>query len=152
MNPILEKTKAALMSKVDKRLVPVVEKTVEAGKRVMYSEQTRQMSVEQLKQAKDPESIAAAVAKLAAILFNQSKQTLPPNVLFPATMQLMLEALSFLEEAGTITVDETVLADCTEATGSAFLQMLGTTPEKLQGMVAKQQSVQPGIVAGQMGA
>ena len=152
MNPLIDKTRQALMAKVDKRLAPVVAKVVESGKRVMYSDETRQMAMQELKKATDPEGIGSAVSKLAAVLFSESKQTIPPNVLFPATMQLMLEALEFLEEAGAVKVDNDFLAACTEATGSAFLQMLGVTPEKLQEMSQQQPPAQPGIVAGQMGA
>lgn len=137
MNPVIEKASQALLEKVDPRLQQVVQKVVEAGKQVMYSEQTRSMAVQELKRGSDPESVGAAVAKLAAILFNQSKQTIPMNVLLPATMMLLFEALAFLEEAGTLKVDGSQLAAYTQATGSAFLQMLGVTPEKLQGLVGQ---------------
>jgi hypothetical protein len=139
MNQLLEQTRQGILQKVDRRLVPAVEKVASAGKQVMYSEKSRDMAIEQLKSSQDPESIGAAAAKLAGVLFNQSRSTIPPEVLFPATMLLMIEALGFLEDAGAVQVSNDFLAECTQATGSAFLQMLGVTPEKLQGMMAQQQ-------------
>jgi hypothetical protein len=136
-NPIIDKARQALLAKIDPRLTPVVAKVVDAGKQVMYSDQTRDMAIQQLKQGSDPESVGAAVAKLAAILFNQSKHTIPMNVLLPATMMLLFEALEFLEEAGTLKIDQEQLAAYCQATGSAFLQMLGVTPEKLQGLIGQ---------------
>ena len=93
MNPLLQKTQDALLAKVDQRLVPVVNKVVNAGRKVMYSDASRGMAIQELKQATDPEGIGSAAAKMAGVLFNQSKQTIPMEVLFPATMLLMLEAL-----------------------------------------------------------
>jgi len=155
MNQLIEKARQALLQKVDPRLRGVIDKVVASGKQVMYSEQSRQMAVQELKRGTDPESVGAAVAKLAAVLFNQSKQTTPMNVLLPATMLLLFEALEFLEEAGTLQVDAPQLAEYVQATGSAFLQMLGVTPEKLQQMIGQAAPAGPtaapppgGIVAG----
>lgn len=156
MNDLIEQTRQALLAKVDQRLLPAVQKVMEQGKRVMYDDQTRDMAMQELRSASDPEGIGAAVAKLAAILFNQSKNTIPPQVLFPAAMQLMLEALSLLEEAGAVQVDNELLAQTTQATGSALLQMMGVTPEKLQSMLAKGAGAAPkpaggGLIAQAMG-
>ena len=46
-------------------------------------------------------------------------------VLFPATMLLMIEALGFLEEAGTVQITPEFVAQCSEATGSAFCRCWG---------------------------
>lgn len=153
MNETIDKCRQALLEKVDPRLRPVVEKVVAAGQKVMYSEQTREMAVQELKQGTDPETVGAAVAKLAAILFNQSKQTIPMNVLLPATMLLLFEALEFLEEAGSLQLDAAQLGAYVQATASSFLQVLGVTPEKLQEMVGQSLSKAPpapapGIVEG----
>lgn len=136
MNEILTRTSQALMQKVNPKLVPAVTKVVAAGRRIMYSDQTRQMAVQQLKQAKDPASIGAVVAKLAAVLMNQAHGTIPPSVLFPAAMQLLMEALGFLEEAGAVQITTEFLAQCTQELGSAFLQVMGVTPDKLDQMMA----------------
>lgn len=135
MNEILENTKKALLEKVDQRLLPVLDKVVDSGRQVMYSDDTREIVVRELQQAQDPEGIGAAVAKLLAILANQSRGTIPPKILFPAGMVLLVEALDFLEEAGAVQVTPELLAQCAQALGSAFLQSLGVTPDKLSQML-----------------
>lgn len=167
MNPIIEKTKQAVLSNVDTRLQPVIQKLVEAGKKIMYSDQTRQMVMDQMKQGTDPESIGAGVAKLGGLLFVESKRTAPFEALSPAMVLLLMEVLGFLEEAGAVQVTPEFVAQCTQALGSAVLQMVGATPEKLQSMLgdsaaAGQSAQQPpmakrptsqaaGLVAGAMG-
>lgn len=131
MNKLLQDTQSALLAKVDPQLVPIVQKVADAGKKVLYSPQTQDMVVQQLQHGTDPETIGSGVAKLSAILMNQSKGTIPPKVLFPASLLLLLEVLSFLEEAGAVKVTPDFLAQCTQAVGSAYLQSLGVTPEKL---------------------
>lgn len=153
MNKILEQTRQALLQKAKPELVPVIDKVVNAGRKVMYSDKSRGMAMQELRRATDPEGVGSAAAKLAAVLFNQSKQTIPMPVLFPATMLLMIEALGFLEEAGTVQITPEFVAQCSEATGSAFLQMLGVTPEKIQQLAAQRGQQPPaGIVGGAMGA
>jgi hypothetical protein len=164
MNPLLEKTRAAVLSNAKPQLAKPIEKTVEAGKKVMYDEKTRDMAVQQLSAGSDPESIGSAVAKLAAILFNQTKGTMPMQVLIPAATILLCEALQFLEDAEAVEVTPDLLAECTMAMTSAVLQAFGATPEQIQGYIDKaggggaarqaQPAGQPsgGIVAGAQGA
>lgn len=159
-NPLLQKTEAATLAKADKRLRPVIEKIVAAGKKVMYSDGTRQMMMDQLKQGVDPENIGAGIAKLMGVLFNQSKNTIPMQAGIPAATILLCEALQFIEDSGKAKVDENLLAESAKAMGSAILQMFGVTPERLQGMMGKAQAAaqpapeQPaapgGIVQGAM--
>jgi hypothetical protein len=163
MNPILEKTRAAILDKAQPELRKPIEKTVEAGKKVMYDEKTREMAVKQLSAGSDPESIGSAVAKLAAILFNQAKGAMPMQVLIPASTVLLCEALQFLEDAGSVQVTPDLLAECTMAMTSAVLQAFGATTEQIQGYIDKAKGGQgapagptaqtsAGIVAGAQGA
>jgi hypothetical protein len=144
---LLLKAQAAIMQKTDPRLAPAIKKTVAAGQEVMYSPHTRQMTVRALGQAKDPEAIGQAVAKLVGVLFNQSHKTLPMQVLVPAATLLLFEGLQFMEDAGAIKITPNFLAECTKSMGSSVLQLFGVTPDKLQSMVNQNkpgaQSAQP---------
>lgn len=163
MNPLLQNAESAILKKADPRIAPTIKKTVSAGEKVMYADSTRHMLKAQLGSGKDPETIGAGIAKLAGILYQQSKKQLPPQILMPAAAILLFRGLQFLEDAGTVKVDANFLAECTKAMGSALAQLFGATPDKLQAMVqqaqAKQgQSAQPqaappqGLVAGAQGA
>jgi hypothetical protein len=106
------------------------------------------MFLDALKEATDPHAIGSGVAKLMALLIHKSGGKMPPQVAVPAALLLLCEVLQFMEDAGDLKVDNDLMAECTSSTGSAMLQALGVTPEKLQALKAKQ----GGIVSNAMGA
>lgn len=141
MNQLLQQTQAGILAKVDPRLRPVVQKLVNAGHQVMFSKETRHLMTAQLKgKPDDPEVIGAGVAKLLGILYHQSKKTAPVQALIPAGMVLMCDGLQFLEDAGAVKVTPELLAQCTQATGSAILQLLGVKPEQVQQAISQAQA------------
>lgn len=153
MNEMLQKVEAGILEKADPRTVPAIQKIVKAGKKVMYSEQSRTLFLDEMKNGADPEAIGAAVAKLMGLLSNQAKGTIQPDVLIKAATLLMCEGLQFLEDAGTVTVDADFLAASTKAMGSAVLQLLGASPEQLSGLLQgkgapAQPAAQPAPPAG----
>lgn len=133
MNQLLQKTQDEILAKVNPpELQQAVNTVVEAGKKIMYSEQTRDMLIEQLNSEGElPEVVGSGIAKLAALLYSEYKQTLPMEVLIPAASLLMLESLDFLERAGRTEITNDLLAECTMETQSAILQALGVTPETI---------------------
>lgn len=150
MNALLQQTKSAVLKKADPRLVPTINKTVAAGVKILNAPQTQQMIKAQLGNGDDPETIGAGIAKVAGMLYNQSHNQLPPQILMPAAAVLLCVGLEALEEAGTIKVDNNTLAACTKAMGSSLAQLFGATPDKLQGMV--NQSRATGASSGASGA
>ena len=147
MNPLLEKTKAAILQKADPRLQPVIQKLVAAGEKIMYSPQTRDMTMKQLGDGKDPEKIGAGVAKLIGMIYSESKKTAPMQALIPAAVLLMCDGLDFIEQAGAAQITPEFLSQCTMAMGSNVAQLFGATPDKLQGMMGNQ--AQPNQTAPQ---
>lgn len=148
MNKLLESTKSAQMAKAQPALRKPIEKTVQAGQQIMFSEKTRKMVIEALSVGTDPEAIGSALAKLAAILLNQSNGKIPMQVLIPSMTVLLCDALSFMEESGAVKVTPDFLAECMQAMSSAILQVMGVSPEKLQEMFAKKQGGQPAAPGG----
>jgi hypothetical protein len=148
MNPLLQKTQASILAKVNPRLVPVVKKLVNAGQQLMYSPQTRHLMQSQLQgHTDDPEAIGAGIAKLLGILYHESRKTAPVQALIPAGMLLLCDGLQFLEDAGMTPVTPEFLAHCTQATGSAILQLLGIKPEQVQQAMSQAQAAQGGAPA-----
>lgn len=160
-NPILDKAKSAILAKVDPRLQPTIQKIVSAGEAIMYSEQTRHMFIAAIKQT-DAAKIGASFAGLAILTFKQAGKELPMKALIPAATILLCEGLQFMEDSGSVKVDSEFLAMSAKAMGEKLLELLKSTPDKLQGMVnqtkGSQQPAQtdqasaPGIVAGAQGA
>lgn len=145
MNQILETTRQKILESINPPgLTQAIEKVTEAGKKILYSEKTRDLVLQELQSGGDVEDIiGSGVAKLTGLVFAEYKKTLPMEVLMPVSMLLMLEVLDFLEQGGKIQVTNDMLAETTQATASAMLQLLGVTPEKLEEYV-QQAGAQPG--------
>lgn len=134
MNEILNATQEKILAGINPPgLVKAIEKVTEAGKKILYSPETRDLVMEELQSEGDMEDvIGEGVAKLTGLVFNEYRKTLPMEVLMPVSMMLMLEVLDFLEQAGKIKVTNEMLAEVTQSTASSMLQLLGITPEKLE--------------------
>lgn len=146
-NPILQKATQAIEAKVPPELRNTYQRIILAGEKVMYSPQTHQMMLKQMKSNPNPaEAAGEGIAKLFAILLKESKGTLNMKAAIPAMTVLLCEALGFMEEAGMVQVTDQLLADATREMGSAVLQVMGITPDKLRTMMA-QRGGQPGAPA-----
>lgn len=145
-NPLLAKTEQAIKAKIPPEAAQAAEKIVLAGVAIMDSEKTDHLVRAQLAQKLPPEEIAAqGVAKIMGILMARFKGTPPQKSIMPAAALLLLEALDRLEAMGRMKVDNKTLAEATRSLGSAMLQMMGVTPEKLNEVMqqARQQPSRP---------
>lgn len=169
-NPLLVKVSQELINKVPEQLRDALERAVQAGNKIMYSKETRRLFKNQMSQDMPAhELVGEGCAKIVAILWRDSQGKLPLRVLIPAGLILTMQGLEFMKDAGVL--DDITPQDVDAATKeyvSAFLQLMGVTPEMMQGimnrgaaMVQKQQAQQAqpaaqpqpaGIVAGAQGA
>lgn len=162
-NELLQKVEQAVLEKVPQDKVNAFQRIVAAGEKIMYSDQTRQMLANQLNQQGDPAEIAGeGVAKLFALMFKESRNTMPMDAGILASQVLLCEALDFLEKTGRVQITNEVIGDATQAMIAYLLQMFGVSPDKLTQMMqagadahgGQQQPAQPapaGIVQSARG-
>ena len=114
-----------------------LDRIVLAGKKVMFSKQSHQMM---LKELEGPGTIAQklgqGVAGLMALLWQESKQSLPPQLLIPAGMVLVAVAGDFLRQAGEPVTDQDIGGGI-EALVTALLQATGVDPDRVAEMGGK---------------
>lgn len=80
---------------------PQLERIVEAGKRVMFDKSTHHLMLETMQgDAPIEQKIGGGVVSLLGMLWNESKQSLPPELIIPAGVILVAEAVDFLNKAG----------------------------------------------------
>lgn len=124
-----------------------LDKIVLAGRKVMFSEQSHKLFLEQLD---GPGTIAQklgqGVAGLMALLWQESRQSLPPQLLIPGGMVLVAVAADFLRKGGMEVSDQDV-AGGIEAMVTALLEAGGVDPEKVAEIGAR-----GGETAGTMSA
>lgn len=148
--------------KVPPEMRKAYDRIVLAGMKVMFSQQTHQMAMKSLEgDGPIEQRLAKGVSDLMLVLWKQSNGTMPPQLVFPAAIELMLEAIDFLNESGAEQVSE-------QQIGESIRQLIGTLMEKFkineasvkQGMTQQEQGAavagaeppQEGIVGKAMGA
>lgn len=140
MNPILQKIEQGIESKVPQESKQRFNAVVLAGEKIMFDENTHKNMelVKNPESRKDPvNTISKGVAGLMWLMFQQSKQTIPYDVLIMSAVVLMCKAIDFAERGLDIQFDNKMIADTTKEMGELMFKRLGITPEQLQEAINK---------------
>lgn len=149
-NKMLQQVEQQTESKVDPTMLAQFHRIVNAGLKVMYSDQSHHLMAQELAKPGDPtEVVGEGVAKLMVILFKEGKHSLPMKAMMPATVVLCCEALDFAEKSGKLTVDNNAIAATVQEAMSTLLQALGVSPDRLQSMMSNQQQAGPSAAPAQ---
>ena len=125
-----------------------LDRIVLAGKKVMFSKQSHKMFLEQLDgPGTTAQKLGQGVAGLMGLLWQESRQSLPPQLLIPAGMVLVSVAADFMRKGGMDVSDEDI-AGGIEALVTALLQVAGVDPDKVAEMGARGGTMQ-GPAAGE---
>jgi hypothetical protein len=84
-----------------------LQRVVAAGMKVMFDQQSHQLMLDALQQPGPmPDKIGKGIAGLMGMLLNESKNSIPPELIVPAGLVLLAHAVDFLNQAGTPVSDE----------------------------------------------
>lgn len=126
---------ARAQMKMPPELMKVYERVVDGGLRLMFSEQTREQTLQFMQGEGDPaEKMGEGVAAVMATLFKQSNDTMPPQVVIPAGIELLLHAVDVVRKSG----GEWSQDDTAESIGTmveAVFRQFGTSMEDVAGMM-----------------
>lgn len=112
------------------------ERVVIAGMKVMFSKESHDFMLKQLQQGGTlGEKLGKGVAGLLLVLFKQSNETMPPQVIIPAGVELVAQAADFLKEAGMEQPTNDDIGQGIEIMITTILQKFGVSPEQMQQMV-----------------
>lgn len=121
------------------------QRIVLAAKKVMYSEQMKPQMQELLKgPGTMGEKIGKGVVALMAILYSQSNNTLPPQLIIPAATELVAEAADFLSKAGMKVSDDDV-AEGMATMVEEILSRAGVEPDQIPQLLSQQGGQAPAI-------
>lgn len=113
----------------------VYERVVDGGLKLMFSEQTREQTLQFMQGEGDPaEKMGEGVAAVMATLFKQSNNTMPPQVVIPAGVELLLHAVDVVKKSGgQWSQDDTAesMANMVEA----IFRQFGTSMDQVAGMM-----------------
>jgi hypothetical protein len=154
-----EQVKAKIQ--VPAELRKAYEQIILAGMKLMFDEKTHQAAMEALRgDGPIEQRLAKGVSDLMALLWQQSNQTLPPQLIIPAAVELLSEAADFLSEGGgeeTLTVEQT--GEAMRLMIGMILERFGVNKESVQSYAQGQAPAQgqgappaqaPGVIGGAM--
>lgn len=136
-NPTLQQAEQGIQAKVPPNLADAFQRTVTAGLQIMYSPQSHQIMLAQLTKPGDPaDNVAEGAAKLCGVLYKQSKNTMPVQVMVPAAMIFMLEGLDFLSKSNGLQVTPQLIGQATQDVGMYVLKLMGISQQQMHAVVA----------------
>jgi hypothetical protein len=113
-------------------------RVVKAGMKVMFSEETHDMMMEQLAADGDMEQVLGeGIAGLMLLLFQKSNKTMPPEVLVPAGIYLLSEAADFTEKIMQDKVPPDVMAGAIQVMTGIIFEKMGVPKDKLDAAMQK---------------
>jgi hypothetical protein len=125
------------------------ERIVLAGMKVMFSEETNRMAMQSL-QGEGPieQRLAKGICDLMALLWQQSNQSMPPQLIIPAAIELLTEAADFIDEAGAETISPQQLGEALRLMIGQVLERFGATEQNVQAALQPQGGAQAGPPQG----
>lgn len=137
---------------VPPELQEAYERVVIAGMKVMFSEQTHRILLKELqREAPIAERLAYSASGAVLILFAESNQTMPPQVVIPAAVELLMQAVDFVRKSGFAKVTNKDVGDAMELTITTILEKFGGTPDKIEQMLNQFDNQAVDAAAQQMG-
>ncbi|HEU4621927.1 MAG TPA: hypothetical protein VFS42_06860 [Burkholderiaceae bacterium] len=127
----LQEMRAALEAKIPQEQREAFDRVVLAGRKVMYAEQTRDMVMKELeKEGPIDQRLGFAIAGLMALLDQESRKTIPQEVVLPAALALMLEAADLLLQIGE-TLSQQQLRDAIDVMQVTILRQHGANDDQI---------------------
>lgn len=140
MNPILEQIEQQITAKVKPENKNAFDRTVLAGEKIMFDPKTHahMEMVKNPEAMKDPvTTISNGVAGLMWIMYMQSHQKMPLEVLILAGTVLMTKAFDFAERGLSVPIDNAMIAATTKKLAENLFTKLGISPEQLAQQISK---------------
>lgn len=112
------------------------ERVVLAGMKVMFSKETHKMVLKAINgQGPMGQRLGMNVAGLVLLLFKESNNTMPPQILIPAGMELLMQAADFMKKTKTGKIDNAVIGEAMQVMVDTILQKFGSSPDKIVSLV-----------------
>jgi hypothetical protein len=112
-------------------------KVVAAGMTVMFSKESNKASVDAIMRGEGPlpQRLGQSIAGLLGMMIKESNNTIPPQVIIPAGVELLIEAADFLRRAGLAPMSNQEVGQAMEVMVATVLEAAGLSPQKIVGFV-----------------
>ena len=139
--------------KMPPELQEAYERVVIAGMKVMFSKESHKVMLKEL-QREGPmdQRLGKGIAGLMLLLVKESNNTIPPEVIIPAGMKLMMEAVDFMRETGLGQPTNAEIGGGMQIMISTILEKFGIAPDKMEQMLNQYSNENIPAAPQQMGA
>ena len=138
--------------KMPPELQEAYDRVVTAGMKVMFSKESHRIMLQEIQRPGPLDKrLGRGIAGLMLLLFKESNGSIPPNVIIPAGVKLLMEAVDFLRDSGLEKPTNADIGNGMEIMISTILEKFGVPPEKMAQML-NQFSNENIPAAPQMGA
>ena len=139
--------------KMPPELQEAYERVVIAGMKVMFSKESHKVMLKEL-QREGPmdQRLGKGIAGLMLLLVKESNNTIPPEVIIPAGMKLMMEAVDFMRETDLGQPTNAEIGGGMQIMISTILEKFGVAPDKMEQMLNQYSNENIPAAPQQMGA
>lgn len=125
------------------------EKVVAAGMTVMFSKESNKAAIDSIRNQQGPiaQRLGMSIAGLLGMIIKESNNTIPPQVIIPAGVELLIQAADFLRKTKTEEINNQVIGDAMDVMITAVLKAANLDVSKIVGFI-DQQMGQPGGMQG----
>jgi len=115
------------------------QRVVVAGGKFLFDPKTHQVALDSFTKGKGPigDRLGKGIAGLMVLLFKQSNNSIPPQVIVPAAIDLLAQAAQFLQESGVEEVSAKDVGDAMVALIQTLTTAFGGDAKKLDKLLAK---------------
>jgi hypothetical protein len=139
--------------KIPPELQEAYERTVIAGMKVMFSKESHQFMLKEIQKPGDMgDKLGQSVAGLMLMLFKESNQSMPPQVIIPAGLELLMQAADFLKNTNMGKPTNEELGRAMQVMINMIMQGFGLKPEQFAQALNSFDNSNIPAAAEQMGA
>lgn len=139
--------------KMPPELQEAYERVVIAGMKVMFSKQTHRIMLNEMqKQGPVAQRLGNGIAGLMLLMFKESNETMPPQVIIPAGIELLMQAVDFMRKTGMEKITNEDIGNAIQVMITVVLQKFGVEPGKFEQMLNQFDNRNVQAAAQQMGA
>ena len=138
--------------KMPPELQEAYDRVVIAGMKVMFSDESHKMMLQFMdEEGPADEKLGKGIAGLMLILFKESNETIPPQVIIPAAVQLLMRAADFAKKSGMDDITNEDVAGGIELMIAIILEKFGVDPSQFKQMLDQYDETAVNAAQQQMG-
>ena len=123
--------------KLPSELEEMYQRVVIAGMKVMFSDESHHLLEKELQgPGTTEEKLGRGLAGLMLLLFKQSNKTLPPQVIIPAGIELMMNAVEYFQKTDKVKISDQDIGQAIQIMLGVLMHAFGAQPNEVFGKAA----------------